>query len=812
MSNEMEKTIELLTDEEKAALCSGTDFMFTNPIPRLKIPALRMADGPHGLRVQVGKSDNGVAKSLPATSFPTATAIASSWDEETAYLMGQAIAKECKHYGVDILLGPGLNIKRNPLAGRNFEYFSEDPFLAAKTAIFEVKGLQSEGVGACVKHFALNNAENYRFLGDSVADSRAINEIYLKAFERVVKESKPYAVMSAYNKINGEYCSENKWLLTDVLRKSWGFDGVVMTDWGGINDREKALKAGLDLEMPGDTAICRKRLIDGFQSGRISKEEKDGAIKNILRLIEKCKEQGSVTPPDWAAHHRLSGEIATRSAVLLKNDGSLPLKKEEKLFVVGELFEKMRYQGAGSSMINPTFLTTPKDAFDIRGIDYTYEKGYTVNEEKAQSELLKSALEKANGFEKAIVFIGLTDDKESEGADREDMRLPENQLALVKGLIEKGKKVVAVVFGGSTFELPFEKDLSAVLDMFLPGQNGGEATASLLFGEVNPSGKLAETWVNEYADIPFANEFSKSPIERYKESVFVGYRYFSTAKKSVLYPFGHGLSYTEFKQSNLIVEKNGNALKITCAVENVGNRFGAEVVQVYVCSPKTELFKPIRELRAFQKVYLLAGEKKTVSLKIDLDDLCVYHPIKEKWIFEGGRYEICLCQNADTVLEKVEIDLDGERVEPIYSKEVKAVYEEADFEKATDELFEKMSGLKIPTLPKKKPITIESQFSDIKVSLICRLVYYGVTSLGRKQIKKAKKLPDGTEKENMEKGGKFLLRIFESNTLRAMSMSAGSRFPYNFAEGIMHLSNGKFFKAIGCFLRKIKVPKLPKDK
>ena len=442
------KLLKELTLEEKVALVSGTDFMNTNPIPRLGIPTLCMSDGPHGLRKQIGSGDNGVSQSEPSTAFPTAVTTASSWNPENTRRMGAAMAEECRHYDVHVSLGPGVNIKRNPLCGRNFEYFSEDPMLAAEMGIGQVNGVQSKGVGVSVKHFALNNSENFRFMGDSMADTRAIREIYLKAFERIVKEVKPATIMCAYNQVNGTFCSENKWLLTDILRDEWGFDGLVMTDWGAIRERAEGLRAGLDLEMPGDTAICRRRILDGIQDGTLSMETLDKSVERVLRLVDTYVTSQPAPEVDWDAHHALSAEIAEDSAVLLKNDGTLPLNGKEKLLVVGDLFEKMRYQGAGSSMINPTRVTTPRDAFDARKVSYTYVQGYRENRTEPDAQLAAEAAGKTADFDTILVFAGLTDYVESEGGDRESMVLPQNQLALIDAMLKTNKKVVVVLFGG----------------------------------------------------------------------------------------------------------------------------------------------------------------------------------------------------------------------------------------------------------------------------------------------------------------------------------------------------------------------------
>ena len=603
---DIDRIMEELTIEEKAALVSGTDFMYTNPIPRLHIPSLCMSDGPHGLRKQTEGGDNGVSSSEPATAFPTAASTASSWNPENMRRMGAAIARECRSLGVHVLLGPGVNIKRNPLCGRNFEYFSEDPFLASEMACGEVEGVQSGGVGVCVKHFALNNSENYRFMGNSVASERTMREIYLRVFERIVKKARPAAVMSAYNQINGTYCSENKWLLTDILREEWGFEGLVMTDWGAMRDRVASLQAGLDLEMPGDTAICRRWILDGIEDGTLAMEDLDKAVVNVLRLVDAYVRPADRTavdfdthhapadktavdldthhaPDDKAAvdfdaHHALAAEIAADSAVLMKNDGVLPLSGTEKLHICGELFRTMRYQGAGSSMINPARLTTPKEAFEARGVKNCPR----------------------DDCDTILVFAGLTDECESEGGDRETMSLPEDQLAVIDEMCHTGKPVVVVLFGGSPVELPFNDKVSAILNMYLPGQNGGTAVCDLLFGHKNPSGKLAETWPMRYEDVPGCKSFGTSINEIYSEGTEVGYRYYNKHRIPVRYPFGHGLSYTSFLHTEW--EREGDAY--TQVITNTGDHFGGEVAQLFIDG----------ELRGFQKVYLAPGESETVTI------------------------------------------------------------------------------------------------------------------------------------------------------------------------------------------------------
>lgn len=798
-----------LTKEEKAALVSGTDFMYTNSIPRLNIRALRMSDGPHGLRVQAEGGDNGVTGSFPATAFPTAACTASGWNPENVRRMGKAIAQECHKYGVHIVLGPGANIKRNPTAGRNFEYFSEDPLLAGKMAAAEAEGIQCEGVGVSVKHFALNNSENYRFMGDSIADMRAIREIYLKVFEIIVKESRPAAVMCAYNKINGEYCSQNKWLLTDVLRGEWNFKGLVMTDWGAMHDRVKSLQAGLDLEMPGDTAICRKWILDGIDDGTLAADQLDKCVANVLFAVERYGKE-SADDSDLEANDRLSCEIAQDCAVLLKNDGALPLDENREVLVVGELFEKMRYQGAGSSMINPTKVTSPKAAFDRAGIKYVYSRGYAENTIEADKNMIDSAVKTSQQYDTILVFAGLTDYAESEGCDREHMRLPENQLAVIDALCKTGKKVIVVLFGGSPVELPFADKVNAILNMYLPGQSGGTACANLLFGRANPSGRLAETWPIRYEDVPFGNEFGKSVNEVYKESIFVGYRYYATAKKQVRYPFGYGLSYTKFAYRDMKARKDGEKIIVSCEVVNTGKRDGAEVVQLYVKAPRSNVFKPERELRAFKKIYVKAGESVKAELTVLQADLRYFDTEANDWALESGVYEFQLCSDSSTVIYSEPVRIEGRYCAP-YSEEICRVYAGAGFVGLNDSVFEKMGGVKVSPVPTIKPLRLESRFTDLRATFMGRILYKAVLGVAEKQMREAQKLLEGTERENKIKGAIFMRRILESNSLICMSMSAGKVFPYNFAQGFINLANGRIFKGVLCFCKKIKVPALPKE-
>ena len=801
----VEELLPLLTLEEKAALVAGYKFMRTNPVPRLDIPSIKTSDGPHGLRAQPDGGDNGVTNSLPATCFPTASCSANTWRPELLRQMGHAMAQEAKHYDVSVILGPGVNIKRNPRCGRNFEYFSEDPFLAGCMGASEVMGIQEEGIGVSVKHFACNNSENYRFMGNSIVDIRALREIYLRQFEYIIKTAKPETLMCAYNKINNIHCSENNWLLNDILRKEWGFNGLVMSDWGTTHDRIKGIKSGLDLEMPGDNDICRKWIVDSINDGSLKMEELDEAVKNVLTLVYNHQNKESSKEVDWESHHELAKQIALEGATLLKNDDALPLKEDEQYLVIGDLFEKARYQGAGSSMINPQHLTTVKDAFDSYNIKYKYIKGFKDNESQPNQTLIDEAINESKDYNKVLLFIGLTDWFECEGMDRSNISLPPNQLALIDALIKEKKEIIVILFGGSVIELPFYDQTSAILNMFLSGQNFGEATYELLFGKVCPSGRLSETWPMKYEDVPFYDEYAKTQQDVYKESIYVGYRYYLTANKKVRFPFGYGLSYTSFKFDNLVIKQRDKYLTVTADVTNTGNMAGSEVVQLYVSSPTHNTHKPLRELKGFAKVDLKPQEKKTVSIDISYEDLKYWDIKDNRFVLEDGEYDIQVGQNARDIILHQTINIKGERKPKIVQKP----YETLEFEKHTNEEYEQLWEIKIPELPPVKPITLESRLSDLKVTFMGKILYKALQSVPKKELKKAKKMKDGSEKDNRIKGAKFLEIILDSNSIISLSMSSSGAFPYNFALGFKDLANGHLFKGIGDFMKKIKAPALP---
>ena len=800
--------INKLTLEEKIALVSGHDVMYTNAVPRLNIPAIRMSDGPHGLRV-LDAGDNGAVGTSKATCFPSAATSSNSWNKELLKEMGYAMGKEARYYGINVILGPGVNIKRNPLCGRNFEYFSEDPLLAGTLALGEVEGIQAEGVDVSIKHFAMNNEENHRFLGESVADERAIREIYLKPFEHVVRNAHPGTIMNAYNKINGTYCAENKWLLTDVLRYEWGFNGLVMTDWGATHDRIAALKAGNDLEMPGDSTICRKWIYDAVNNGELDIEILNERVLNVLDLASKHVDNKKLDTVDWKKHHLLSQHIAEESAVLLKNDGLLPLNKKEKLCIIGELFEKMRYQGSGSSMVTSSFITTNKDAFDINEVDYIYFKGYKDSDSNPSDYLIKEAIEATKTFDKVILFAGLTDYEESEGGDRDNMSLPKNQLALIDALIKEHKKIILVLFGGSVVELPFYNDINAMLNMFLPGQNGGMATYNILFGNVNPSGKLSETWPLEYKDVPFNEEFGNNKRMIYKESIYVGYRYYLSANKEVRFPFGYGLSYTKFEYSGLNIINENDSVKIRFTVKNIGKYDGKEIAQIYVKGPDSNFFKPLRELIDFTKILVKSGKEEKVELIIDKNSLKHWNIKDKKYVLEDGSYTFQVGRNSRDIVLEQKVAIKGTKLDQIYDVNVVNIYKNLNFAVINDDLFEDLTGFKIPASVKEKRLTLQSRLTDLNNTIPGRFIYNAILKPSTKQLNRAKKMPDGVEKDNCIKGALSVMKMMENNSLITMSMASSGQFPYNYSLALMHLANWNLLKALKSYVKKIKAPKLP---
>ena len=639
-----------MTLEEKAGLLSGEDFWHTKEVERLGVPRSMVSDGPHGLRKQDDQADHlGINESIKAVCFPAASATAASFDPELIEKMGEALGEACQHEKLSVLLGPAVNIKRSPLCGRNFEYFSEDPYLTGVMATALIKGVQSKNVGTSIKHFALNNQEHRRMSSSSDCDERTIREIYFPAFEMAVKEAQPWTVMCSYNRINGVYASENPWLLTDVLRKEWGFEGYVMSDWGAVSNRVAGVAAGLDLEMPASGGINDRKIVEAVKAGKLDEKQVDLCCERILNIIYRYVENAKPeTPWDKEAQHRMTADVAAECMVLLKNDGDiLPLKKDDAIAFIGEFAEKPRFQGGGSSHINSFKTTGAVEAAKEHGLNVTYVQGYSVKEDDATAEQIAEAVAAAKKAKVAVVFAGLPDAYESEGYDRTHMRMPDSQNRLIEAVAEANPNTVVVLHNGSPVEMPWIGKVKGVLEAYLGGQAVGEATVRVLYGDVNPSGHLPESFPKKLEDNPSFLFFGGEPRgTEYREGIFVGYRYYDKKKMDVLFPFGYGLSYTTFEYSGLKLSadaiKDTDTVTATVTVKNTGSRAGKAVVQLYAGDAEgfVNAVRPVRELRAFKKVALEPGESKEVSFTLGKRAFATWRSEIHDWWVETGDFTI----------------------------------------------------------------------------------------------------------------------------------------------------------------------------
>lgn len=651
-----------LTLREKASLMSGANFWNTKPVERVGVPAMMLTDGPHGLRKQGGAADHlGLNASIPATCFPPAATLANSWEPSLLQRVGEALGTEAAAENVSVLLGPGLNIKRNPLAGRNFEYFSEDPLLSGRLAGALVRGIQSRGVAACLKHFAVNSQETHRMSIDEIVDERALHEIYLEGFRIAVAEGRPWAAMSSYNKVNGTYANENEALLMDALRHRFGFDGLVVTDWGGNNDRVAGLRAGNALEMPSSDGVTDAQIVAAVEAGTLDEAVLDARVDELLTLLARTSTARQSGPPaDHDTHHALAVEAASRSTVLLRNDdGVLPLGPHSgRIAVIGDFASSPRYQGAGSSLVKPTRLDAPLDALRESGLNIIgYEPGFR-RLGGASKRLRRAARTLARKADVTVLFLGLDESAEAEGVDREHMQLAGNQLALVRDLAHAGTRLVVVLAGGAPVELPFAESVAAILHGYLAGQGGGRAIADVLTGRVNPSGRLAETYPVRYGDVASSSSFGRTEATaEHRESIYVGYRYFDKVDRPVRYPFGHGLSYTEFVYSDLAVSDTG----VQLTVSNVGPRAGAETVQVYVEAPEGAVgqVRAPRTLAGFAKVDLEAGAQTSLTIAFAEHSFDVFDPQHSEWVRVGGSYTVHVGASSRDLRLSAPLVLDG---------------------------------------------------------------------------------------------------------------------------------------------------------
>ncbi|MGB4660483.1 MAG: glycoside hydrolase family 3 C-terminal domain-containing protein [Mobilitalea sp.] len=812
------EVINQMSLEEKAAMMSGRDIWSTVGFEKLGIPSMVLSDGPHGLRKQTGASDHlGLNASLPATCYPTAATVANSWDEKLGEELGEYLGEEAVSFGVNVVLGPGLNIKRSPLCGRNFEYFSEDPYLSGKMAAAYIRGIQSKGVAACPKHFAVNSQELRRMASDSVIDERTLREIYTTGFEIAIKEGKAKAIMSAYNQINGIYANENAHLLQRILVEEWGFEGIVVSDWGGSNDHVLGVINGSHLEMPSTGKMGTKEIVEAVESGRLKEEVLDQRVDELLTVIidTQIETNGCESKTfDTDNHHAFAKKVARESIVLLKNEGSiLPLAKGSKVTVIGDFAETPRYQGAGSSVVNPTKLDTTLQVFSESGIIMNaYEKGYERNKE-IHNKLIRNAKEAAKQSEYVIIYAGLDEISESEGMDRANMQMAQNQIDLIEEVSKVNENIIVVLSAGSAIEMPWLPCVKAVVHGSLSGQAGAGAMMEVITGEYCPSGKLNETYSLRYEDTPAFHYFpGKERTTEYRESLYVGYRYYETVGQPVLFPFGFGLSYTTFHYSDLEVTREG----VTFMLKNTGNYDGAEIAQLYIGCQSDQVYRPIRELKGFTKVLLKAGEVKKVTIPFDDKTFRYYNIHSNKWEIETGNYKVSIGINAEEMVLQSEIwiegtgakgigtdatsaeatraevnsvevnSVDANSLEAPYIQENIPAYFTGRITEVDDAQFEAILGTPIPNgdWDKDRIIGINDAICQLYYakSFLARLIYKVLTAM----------------KNHSEKKGKPNLNILfiYNMPFRGLAKMTGGAITMKMASALVEIANGKGLRGI----------------
>lgn len=778
--------IEKMSLKEKALLLSGKGMWRTQEFPEYGIPEFLLSDGPHGMRTQEGKGDwLGINKSKPATCFPTAATIANSWDRKLAKEVAEALGEEAAAFGVDMILGPGLNIKRSPLCGRNFEYFSEDPYLSGEMAAAYVEGIQRKGVAACPKHFAVNSQELRRMANNSVVDERTLREIYTAAFETVVRKAKPKAVMSSYNQVNGVYANESEYLLEHLLRETFGFDGMVVSDWGASNDHTEGVRCGSNLEMPGNSGTTAKELIRAVKAGKIEEsvldERIDEILKNLLPVHEHIKQGKKTFDPE--EHHRLAGRAAAESIVLLKNeDRILPLSKQTRVAVIGEFAEKARYQGAGSSLVNATKEENLMDLIGTCGFaEVVYESGYHRNE-KTDPKLMERAVEAARNADIVLLCAGLDEASESEGMDRTHMRMPQNQLELIDAAAAVNPNLIVVLSAGSVVEMPWIRKAKAVVHGYLSGQAGASAMLDVLTGRKNPSGKLNETYPVHYADTPAYTYYpGEERNSEYREGLYVGYRYYDTVKKEVLFPFGFGLSYTQFQYSGLQINEKEAAFCIT----NTGDRAGAEIAQLYIGKEKREVFGPAHELKGFAKVFLEPGETRKVVIPFEEGTFAYFNIQTERWETEEGNYKVCIGKNSREIVLEGTLYQKGTGAKNPYAGKVLLDYETGHIENIPDKEYRELLGHEIPDGSWKGELEKNDAFCQLYYArgIVGRLIY---------------RILDKMMKNSEEKGEANLdILFFYNMPFRGLVNTTHGIFTEGMVDGFVKIVNGHLLTGLG---------------
>lgn len=808
MRNIIAQLLAEMTLEEKASLLSGKDFWHTKPIERLGVPSVLVTDGPHGLRKEndnILENDSVALKeSYPATCFPTAATVACSWDRALSGEIGKAIAQEAKDQEITTVLGPGVNIKRSPLCGRNFEYYSEDPYLSGELASSFIKGVQKNKIGTSLKHYCANNQEYLRMTINSVVDERALREIYLPAFEHAVKDAKPYTVMCSYNKLNGTYLSDSKKLLNDILRDEWGFKGIVVSDWGATNKRVKGVVAGMDLEMPATGGVNDKAVVKAVKKGKLEEEALDKMVERLLEFIFNANE--SVEHDyhyDYTKSHKLARKAAANSAVLLKNsERMLPLSKSEDVAIIGRLAKDIRYQGSGSSRINPVNLVNFINFMNNYNIPYEYCDGYNMSDDGYDKNLINEAVALAAKKEKVIVFVGLTDSYESEGYDRKHIDLPHGHNTLIDEIAKVNENITVVLLGGSAITMPWIDKVKSVIHFFLGGEAVGEAIGDVLFGDVTPSGKLSETYPIKLADHLSTNYFHMGPKNvEYRESIYVGYRYFDSAKKDVFFPFGYGLSYTTFEYSDCKLDKSemkdNETVTVSVTVTNTGKVAGSEIVQVYVRDKESTIYRPDKELKNFEKVSLKPGESKTIEMKLSFRAFSYYNVNISDWHVESGEFEILVGASSRDIKAQLPLyvhSTNPNAVAPDYRNTAPSYYDIENTEFIPDSEFETVYGSKLPPNipPSKGEFDSNSTVWDIRKCLIGKAILKFGPSLVVNQIQNV----DQTTLLAMQS-------TIEEIPLRGFYGFTGGIMTLGIVDGIIMYANGKRLRGLWNIIKDI---------
>lgn len=788
--------IKNMTLDEKVSLLSGQDVWHTKAVERLGIRQLLMTDGPHGLRKHAENTvEVGIHESVPSTCFPPAVNLASSWDEALVADVARHIAIEAKAEGVDVVLGPGINIKRHPYNGRNFEYFSEDPFLTGQLATAFIKGMQDEGVGTSLKHFAANNQETKRMVIDTIVDERTLRELYLKGFEMAIKQARPWTVMCAYNRVNGAYMSENPSLLDDILRKEWGYDGVMVTDWGAVNDRVSGLKATLDLEMPASKGINDKAVADAIRAGNMDEQVLDQAVDRLLDLIHHAGAAVDHPAYDHDAHHAFARKAAADTFVLLRNeDDILPLDTNQKLAIIGDFANQPRYQGSGSSQINPTRLdhlaTLVKTEYP--NLDVIFARGYDANQSTVDERLIAEAVETAGQADVVIVLAGLTDVTEAEGFDRDTLSLSPGHDLLIERLSAVNQHVVVILSNGAPVAMPWLDKVKGVLECYLGGQAQAGALLDVLFGQTNPSGRLAETFPAAIEDVASHAFFPGHPRQVvYQEGLYVGYRYFSSAKVRPLFCFGYGLSYTHFGHHDLTVFRQDKTVKVTLIVSNDGKQAGKEVVQLYVAKTDPVAYQPAKALKAWRKIHLEPGERQTVSFVLEHDAFAYYEVETGRFEIEGGAYAIQIGRSVDDIVFASQIEIAGTHTpKPGPSRYMNI--EQGFAPRAED--YEQLYGNPVPKPEKRRPYTRMSTLMDVNKTLIGKFIIRKIKHEMRKRIDSSKR----------EVESKMIHELLSNLPLKTLTSFAG--VSNHQVDGLIHLLNHRYRKAFKSFRKQKKTP------